>query len=65
MQFGSAPSLRSGALAHFVRSVCFVVDVVSLRPVNDVEFEQTDAAGQKQVFATQGLDKPDGRTHPL
>jgi hypothetical protein len=47
------------------RHPIIVVDVVCLRPVNQSEFGQTDAAGQNQVLATQGLDKPDGRTHPL
>ena len=63
MQWNSAPSLRSGALAHFVRSVCFVVDVVSLRPVNDVEFERTDAADRTKFWLTRGrTNRTDGHT---
>jgi hypothetical protein len=38
MQFGSDPSLRSGALAHFVRSVYILVDVASLKLVRSVGF---------------------------
>ena len=63
MQWNSAPSLRSGALAHFVRSVCFVVDVVSLQPVNDVEFERTDAADRTKFWLTRGrTNRTDGHT---